>query len=450
MKIVRIKPSSRLVTLFTVPFLVSLAWAFANYFLDIPSRFDLWVNNAFYFVAALIFLVLGFDYWRARRMQGISCERLCKSTISVNRWQTIALRIHHQLSYAVNVEVRENFAWQVNTNPQQIFTRLQPEQFTELEYQLLVDQRGELVIAGADLCLSSEFGLWKIVVKTADETRIKVYPDFGAITGYILLATDNHVSQLGIKLTPRRGEGLEFHQLREYRDGDSLRQIDWKASVNKQKLISKEYQDERDQQIVIMMDSGRRMRAQGEGLGQFDQSINAAVLLSYLALRQGDAVGVMSFGGSQRWLPSKKGSGNINAILNHVYDLQPTLNASDYSGAAKLLIQKQRKRSLVILITNTRDEDVDDLLPAIQLLRRHHLVMLANIREPSVEAALEQPIATADDGYRYVGTVDYLERRRKNQALLQQQGVVVIDALPDQLPIQVINAYYSIKRAGYL
>lgn len=450
MTVVRIKPTNKLVTLFAIPFLVSLVWALARYFLDVGEPWQTWANNAFYGVGAFVLLLLTFDYWRARRMPAIRCERVCKSTISVNRWQPITLRIHHELKYAVDIEVRENFLWLVKTDPPQTFSRIEPGQFTELEYQLLVDQRGELVIQGADICLASEFGLWNVVIKTEDETRVKVYPDFGAITGYNLLATDNHVSQLGIKLTPRRGEGLEFHQLREYRDGDSLRQIDWKASVNKQKLISKEYQDERDQQIVIMMDSGRRMRAQGEGLGQFDQSINAAVLLSYLALRQGDAVGVMSFGGSQRWLPSKKGSGNINAILNHVYDLQPTLNASDYSAAAQLLIQKQRKRSLVILITNTRDEDIDDLLPAIKLLRRHHLVLLANIREPSVEVALAEPISTADEGYRYVGTVDYLERRRKNQALLQQQGVFVIDALPDELPIHVINAYYSIKRAGYL
>ena len=452
MKRLAIKPSGKQLWLWSFPVGLSLVWALLRYFLEISEGAAYYsiVENGFYLLFCALFSLLSYDYWRARNVSEIKIERICPATVPVNRWISVTLHLTHSLEKAAHIVLRENYSAVTVSDPLDQEIELVPGQASEIKYRMKAQHRGDLNIHGADVCLPSILGFWQITVATQETTTLKVFPDFKAIAGYNLLATDNHQSQMGIRLKPRRGEGMDFHQLREYREGDTRRQIDWKASIKKHKLISKEYQDERDQQIVIMMDGGRRMRAYDDGLGQFDHSINAAVLLSYVALRQGDAVGVMSFAGNTRWLPGKKGSGNINAILNHVYDLQPTLSASDYSSAAQVLIQKQRKRSLIILITNTRDEDVDDLLPAVKLLRKHHLVLLANLREPSVEKVMQQPIHNEANAYRYAGTVEYIERRRKTQLKFQQQGVYVIDVLPDELPIEIINAYHGIKRSGAL
>src|SRR5690606_13343713 len=259
--------------------------------------------------------------------------------------------------------------------------QLFPGKISRISYDLRPLERGPLTIESCYAQITSPFGFWQIRYRSGDSSAVKVYPDFMAIAAYTILATDNHTSQMGIKKKPRRGSGLEFQQLREYRVGDSLRQLDWKATARRQKLIAREYQDERDQQIVLLVDSGRRMRAKDDELSHFDHALNAMLLVSYIALRQGDSISVMSFGESYRWIPPHKGAERIKNLLNGMYDLQAGQCAPDYSAAAEKLCVLQQKRSLVILVTNSRDEDMEELLLAVNLLRRRHLVMVANIRE---------------------------------------------------------------------
>jgi uncharacterized protein (DUF58 family) len=135
----------------------------------------------------------------------------------------------------------------------------------------------------------------------------RVFPNFARIAHYTLLATDNRLSQIGILQRRRRGEGMEFQQLRDYRQDDAPRQIDWKASARVGRLISRDYQDERDQQIVFLLDCSARMRARDGDLSHFDHTLNALLLLAYVALRQGDAVGLATFGHpGPRVLPPRK------------------------------------------------------------------------------------------------------------------------------------------------
>src|SRR5690606_21145824 len=149
----------------------------------------------------------------------------------------------------------------------------------------------------------------------------------------------------------------------------------------------------------------------------------ASLLTGYSALRQGDALGLLAFGGeSLRWLPPRKGVSTINAVLNAVYDLEPSLRASDYAGAAQWLTERLRKRALVILVTNTRDEDQAELQAALGLLRRRHLVMLANLREPGLGALTRDPPQDLSAALRYVGAVDYLARREQLQQRLRADG----------------------------
>jgi len=122
----------------------------------------------------------------------------------------------------------------------------------------------------------------------------------------------------GIVRKNRAGLSRDFHQLRDYQMGDSLTQIDWKASSKRQALISRDFQEQLDQSVILMLDCGRRMRTMDGKIRQFDHCLNSMLLLSYIALRQGDQIGVLSFGGTERWLPPVKGSSAMTTILNHL------------------------------------------------------------------------------------------------------------------------------------
>jgi len=222
------------------------------------------------------------------------------------------------------------------------------------------------------------------------KTVSKVYPNYRSIHDYILLATEQKTRQLGIRQRQRRGDGLDFLQLRNYREGDSLRQIDWRTTSRLRKLISKEYQQERDQNIIFVLDSGRRMRTKDSELSHFDQALNATLLLASIALKQGDAVGLQLFGGKNLFLPPKKGTSVINNMLNHVYDLHPTTNASDLIEVAENLNKHFTKRSLVVIVSNVRSEDEIEIKTAMSLLKQHHLVLLANLKESAFEEIVDK------------------------------------------------------------
>ena len=446
------KPSKRLIQGLGLLLTIALLSSFLQLAVKQP-----WFENAqhllistWQLLAVILFTLAFYDWLRAKEPAKLALTRSHNDILPLHHWTTITLHIKHQQTKPTPISVSD-IAVQTLEPAQQIITaQLLPQQLTTITYQVRALQRGDALISGVDILIPSALGLWQKVHRANLTATLKVYPDYKAINGYKLLALDNNASHMGIKKIPKRGEGMEFHQLREYMQGDTSRQIDWKATARKQKLISREYQDERDQQIIVMLDSGRRMRNHVQGLGHLDHSINAMVLLSHIALKQGDSVGLLSFSQQQQWLPGKKGAAHINTILNHVYHLQPQLHASDYSSAAQTLIKLQRKRSLVILITNTRDEDIDDLLPAIKLISKNHLVLLANIIEPQLQQTLETPVTNTQQLFGYCGTVDYLIRREKVKQRLTNEGVFTIDALPQDLAIKVCNSYLEIKRSGYL
>jgi uncharacterized protein (DUF58 family) len=280
--------------------------------------------------------------------------------------------------------------------------------------------------------------------------QVRVFPNFREIARYALLATDHRLSRMGVRPRQRRGEGSDFHQLREYRAGDSLRQIDWKATSRIRRLISREYQDERDQQVVFLLDCGRRMRHVEDGTAHLDQALNAMLLLSHVAALQGDAVGFLSFGGTSRWFPPQKGGNLVRSILARTYDIESSTDAADYLLAARELLPRQRRRALVVVMTNTRDEDHADLVSAVRLLQRRHLVVVANLRESMLDRTLSQAVRGFDSALRFQAVGEYLDSRRRSLGELRHLGAVVLDLLAPQLPAALVNNYLSIKGSNAL
>lgn len=324
----------------------------------------------------------------------------------------------------------------------------------QFRYRFTPLKRGDMRFAGCDVRITSPLGLWEKKRFFDLVSDVRVYPNFAAIMRYTLLATDNRLSQIGVLQRRRRGEGLDFHQLREYREGDTQRQIDWKATARARKLISREYRDERDQQIVFLIDCGRRMSAADMDvthLTHFDHVLNAALLLAYVSLRQGDAVGYMTFGAeAPRFSAPRKSGATVNRLLNGLYDIQPGLMAPDYYQAAVSLSRRLRRRAFVIVLSNLRDEDDDVLAPSLRLLRERHLVLFASLREPSLDQTLREPVTNLDSALTHAAAQDYLHERTKALKRIERNGTMTLDVEPKQLPIALVNRYWEIKRAGRL
>ena len=326
-----------------------------------------------------------------------------------------------------------------------------------LSYTVTPTRRGDVGFAPADILIRSRLGLWQLLERIGAGESRRVYPDFAQIARYAWLAGDRRLAEIGIKTYQQRGEGTDFKQLSDYRIGDSVRHIDWKATLRFEKPIIREFQDERDQSVLLLVDCGRRMRAddrqEGVGTAHFDHVLNALMLLTYVALRHGDAVGAMTFGtsaGEARSFAPRKGAGALKALMGELYAVQPTATHSDYIAAARNLLLRQRKRALVIVITNFRDEDSGEIGQALRLLRTRHLVMLASLRERIVGELMSQPIVSGDAAIEIASAHLYAQARREAFNRLAAHDALMVDAEPERLGIELVNRYHAVKRAGLI
>jgi uncharacterized protein (DUF58 family) len=399
--------------------------------------------------AAFVMLAL-LDAFAGLRLSAPALTRAVPGSLALGVRSEVRLRLANAAGMRVRLELSDHHppSFEAEGLPRRV--ELERAGWSEVAYQVRPVARGETEFGAAEVRLFSPLGLWHISRRTGAASSVRVYPNFRALAKYTLLATDNRLSQIGVLQVRRRGEGMEFHQLREYRQGDAQRAIDWKATARTGRLISREYEEEKDQRVMLVIDCGRRMASKDDELSHFDHALNAALLLAHVALRQGDAVGMMTMAGLNRYSEPRKSVAAVNAILNQVYDIEPTLEVPDYNLAARELMARLRRRSLVILLTNLRDEDDETLLPALKLLRTRHLVVLASLREAIISRALSARVDTFERAVTHAAAADYLAARERTFRRIGASGAVCLDIEPERLAISLVNRYLELKREGRL
>ena len=394
--------------------------------------------------------VAGWSWRFVRRLPEPSAERRVAGALPLGAPSPVTVRLTNRGSHPLDLEVFDHHP--ETAEPEGLPRRIEvpPKGWAEVAYRLRPLERGDRSFGPVGLLVRSPGDLWRRPMRVGSGETVKVIPAFQAVSRYALLALSDPLGRIGVKVNRRRGEGSEFEQLRDYRPGDSLRRIDWKATSRRGQLISREYSEERNQQVVCLIDCGRRMRARDGEIGHFDQVLNSVLLLSFVALRQGDAVGVMTFSGERRWLPPAKGRRALGEILHRVYDLQTTNTPSDFLEAATELMIRQRRRALVVVLSNLRDEDSAELTSALGLLRTRHLVLLASLRETALRDRLEQLPHNLSEALTVAAVHRYLESRQRAFDALGLRGTLTVDVEPELLPARIVNRYLEVKRSGLL
>ena len=317
--------------------------------------------------------------------------------------------------------------------------------YLDVTYPIILHERGEQYFDQTHVLLTSPLGLWCRNTKAGEEDSVKVYPNYQPVLRFALMAMAHRQEQTGIVRKNRAGLSRDFHQLRDYQFGDSLSQIDWKASSKRQSLISRDFQEQLDQSVILMLDCGRRMRTLDGEISQFDHCLNSMLLVSYVALRQGDHVGILSFGGTERWLPPVKGGHAMKTVLNHLYDYETSPYPSDFSEAAERLLRHQQRRAMVVVLTNLRGEDGDELVEPLRKLRQKHVVVLASLRETGIDKMLDNEVASFDDALGYLAAQDYSSERERVLANLQSHGIVTLDETAQNFPVALANRYLGAR-----
>lgn len=391
---------------------------------------------------------------RAWRAAPVTLQRRLPAALAIGVEHTLVLRLANP-GAARRVRLFDHADGRLGQRGLPLALALAPAAATEARYTLLPLQRGAMRFEPAELRVATRWRLFEVRRRVGAAESLRVYPDFAQVARYAWLAGDRRLSEIGIKAYRQRGEGTDFRELAEYRPGDDTRHIDWKATLRFARPIVREFQDERDQCVMFLLDCGRRMRAADDDPlhgGHFDHALNATMLLAHVALASGDAVGAMTYGapGGERHVAPRKGRAALHGLMAALYDVQPQAEHADFAQAADALMRRQPKRALVVVITNFRDEDADETAPALALLRSRHLVLLASLRERALREAIEQPLANAAAARRVAAAHALEQARRDAFARLAARDALLVDAEPRELPAALVNRYHAVKRAGLL
>ncbi|WP_028101427.1 DUF58 domain-containing protein [Pseudoduganella violaceinigra] len=397
-----------------------------------------------------LLLAAGADALLARRRPALRAERSMAGVLPVGAWHDVRLTVHNEGTAPLQLDIFDDYptTWELEGMPHA--ARLAPGAFSSVTYRVRPQERGDGQFGTPWLRVAGPLGLWQATHRIGPQQTAKVFPDVARLLGQALRATDRQAPTAGSLVKRQRGEGTDFRQLREYRRGDSLRSIDWKATARHRKPISREYQLERDQQVVFLVDTGRRMLARDDGTSHFDHALYAVLTLAFVAGKQGDAIGLMSFGVDSRWLAPAKGRIGLDRMLAGVYDLQPGEAAPDYLRAANDLLNRLNRRAFIVLVTNVRDEDDLALRQAVDLLSSRHLVLCASLRERALDAASAAPVQGFDDALRLAASEHYLQQRQDAIRRLGLRAGHLVDVAPEQLAGALLNRYLDIKESGAL
>jgi len=381
------------------------------------------------------------------RKSKLRIERKGHHNLSVGANNRFTLVVHNGGRRPLQVELTESFPSSMAIEGIPARGWIPGHGRRRFPYTVTPSRRGAYDLKRTYMRVTSLLGLWKRQIKRQIDHPIKVLPDVKILGTYALLARRNRIDLMGFRQTRGRGSDVEFDRLREYQRDDDYRRIDPFASARYRKLITREYHVSRNQNIFFMVDCGRSMAGESSGLSSLDHGLNATLMLSHVALEQGDNVGLMAFDDQVRSiLPLSSGLRSKTAVLYSLYDLSVSEAESDYEQAFITLQRRVRQRSLVVLITNVMDRASFELLrPHLMVLMRRHLPLVMLLRDEDLFALAEKTPNSPAEFYQVGAAAELATWRESLAAQLQRMGALVVDIRPDQATPELINTYLRVK-----
>ncbi|MFS2174558.1 DUF58 domain-containing protein [Rhizobium pisi] len=311
---------------------------------------------------------------------------------------------------------------------------------------LQLTRRGQFAVKELWLKWPSRLRLLDVIARMPVGKEIAVLPDIspvlsGAIKTQILPLEGG---QKDLRL---RGEGSEFHQLREFASGMDPRSIDWKRSARMRSLVVREMRAERNHQVILCIDSGRLMAEQLAGFTKLDRAINAALAMCWGAGLAGDLVGFYSFDSRPRlFVPALPGRSAFPRLQTVCAGLRYETQETNHTLGLTHLSGRLKRRSLIVIFSDFVDTITAELMiENIQVLARHHFIVYVALRDPMLAKFVEPEETTLDAVARSVAARQILHERRAVMEKLARLGVLCLDSTPEALTADLIARYIEIK-----
>jgi uncharacterized protein (DUF58 family) len=330
---------------------------------------------------------------------------------------------------------------------------LAPRETVELVGTVRGMARGEGALGDVALRVHTPVGLVARTLRYERDDRVLVAPSLAGVRRFRWLAVHQRLAAVGVRSTPRRGEGRTFASLRDYVVGDDPRHIDWKASARRGHPITREYTIEQSQTVYLLVDAGRSMTQLAGAYSRFEYALSSALVLADVASTAGDRVGAMVFDDQLRALvPAQRGRAALQALRAAMVPLQPSLVEPDYSAAFRALAARQRKRALLVLLTDVIDaRAARGLLAHLTRGASRHLALVVALRNEALLGAARLPEAPSGRTlYATAAAEELIAERATALQRMRDAGVVVLDVAPDAMAAAVVNQYLELKARGAL
>ncbi|MEW5818831.1 MAG: DUF58 domain-containing protein [Cyanobacteriota bacterium] len=402
----------------------------------------------------ILFVLLIIDIVLSIRADEIVITREVHEKLSINRMNPVILKFSNFSSQNLMGVVKDDIpdipAYHITqenhtlpVNKLKVF--LSASSKGELTYFLKPDYRGKYNFENINLRYISRFKFFWKQVKFKSHHEIKVYPDLVGLQELSFKLTRS--SEIGETRIRKLGEGTEFSSLKEYIVGDDVRRMDWRATARRDAPIVRTFEVSKDQTILILIDAGRMMSTRLSGISRFDWATNAALSLSLAALSKGDQVGVGVFADKTKlFIPTKRGRTHLKNIIEGIHNVFPDPAEPDYVGVLANFASLQKKRALIVVITDLIDAIASkSLLTGLAHLAPRHLPFCVTFNDKKVLQLANCQVDTPIDVYNQAVSIDLLEQRKQALNTLVRKGGLVLDVPPEELCTAIVDKYLTIK-----
>lgn len=379
-------------------------------------------------------------------------QRIFDPVLSVRAANKVVLHLENEGLEPIKGLLRDEPPTNCVASRQEFPLAIKGEGVVEYEYNLTPSERGSDFFRGTYLKLQCPLGLVDRIVKLNTEQPVRIYPNVLALREFELLKQQGRLREIGIRRSRQRGLGTEFESLREYAEGDDFRKIDWKATARRDKLIVRQFEQERNQAVMIVIDVGRGMLAEVNGVRKLDHALDSCLMLTHAAAMAGDFVGLLVYSDVvKRYIPPRKGRNQIGIIIEALHDLVAEPVESDPKAAFAYLSSRWKRRALLVTFTDCENQDKAlELTIAMGPLVRRHLVLVARVADPRLANAAEASLEHQQGMYMRAAAALLAKDRREAGIALSVANIHSLEAEPQDLATALVNFYFMVKEKSIL
>jgi uncharacterized protein (DUF58 family) len=383
-----------------------------------------------------------------RRGNGIQANRIIGDRLSNGDENRVGIALQNNYDFRISCTLIDELPFQFQERKWERDIHISANEKAMVDYTLHPQERGEYQFGDINVYVEGPLKMTRRRYIFRAHHKVKVYPSYIQMRRYQLLAVGTHLEQTGVKRMRKLGHSMEFEQIKEYVRGDDYRTINWKATARRGDLMVNNFTDERSQQIYCVINKGRVMKMPFEGMTLLDYAINAALVLSNVALQRQDKAGLITFAQQlDAFIPADKKPTQISQILETLYKQQTDFLEPDFEKLFSVVRNRITHRSLVILFTNFETiESLERELPSLKRLAHYHLLMVVFFENTELKQLTETKASTIEDIYIKTIAEKYRYEKQLIAKELQRHGIISVLTTPQKLTINSLNKYLELKQ----